>query len=152
MFSDCTMPPDSKETKRRNSNLEASPSVSKNNKVNLVPCSCMEVHPYSYFRWSGYFWGPWASLLWQMSSEWGSQKLIQGLVFHELTAYLSVFNLFYLNQLWPYYQKDVNHITINRIIPWSLTLQIFTFFYFHHSNFVDCKFFLESNSPGIHVL
>ena len=29
-----------------------------------------------------------------MSSQWGSQKLLQGLVSHELTAYLSVFNLF----------------------------------------------------------
>ena len=30
-------------------------------------------------------------LLWQMSSQWGSQKL--GLVPHELAAYLSVFDL-----------------------------------------------------------
>ena len=30
----------------------------------------------------------------QISSQSGSQKLLQGLVFHELTAYLSVFNLF----------------------------------------------------------
>ena len=30
----------------------------------------------------------------QISSQSGSQKLLQGLVFHELTVYLSVFNLF----------------------------------------------------------
>ena len=36
-------------------------------------------------------------LLQQMSSQGGSQKLLEGLVSHELTAYLSVFNL-YLTQ------------------------------------------------------
>ena len=35
-------------------------------------------------------------LLWQMSSQCVSQKLLQGLVSHELTAYLSIFNLFKL--------------------------------------------------------
>ena len=30
-------------------------------KIVLVPCSLMEVHHYSYFRWCGYFWGPWVS-------------------------------------------------------------------------------------------
>ena len=29
-----------------------------------------------------------------MSSQWGSQKLLQGLVSHELRVYLSVFELF----------------------------------------------------------
>ena len=28
-----------------------------------------------------------------MSSEWGSQELLRGLVSHELTAYLSIFDL-----------------------------------------------------------
>ena len=37
---------------------------------------------------------PGCHFLRQMSSQWGSQKLIQGLVSHELTAHLSVFNLF----------------------------------------------------------
>ena len=51
------------------------------------------------FRWCGYFWGPWVSFvmtdeLWQMSSQWSSQKLLQGLVSHGLTAYPSIFNLF----------------------------------------------------------
>ena len=36
-------------------------------------------------------------LLWQMSSQCVSEKLLQGLVSHELTAYLSIFNLFKLN-------------------------------------------------------
>ena len=49
----------------------------------------------------------------EMSSQLGSQKLLQGLVFHELTAYLSIFNLFKLNELWAYYQKHVNQIILN---------------------------------------
>ena len=38
---------------------------------------------------------PGCHLLWQMSSQSGSQKLLQGLVSHKLTAYFSIFNLFY---------------------------------------------------------
>ena len=34
-------------------------------------------------------------------------------VSHELTAYLSIFNQFKLNELWPY-QKHVNQIILNR--------------------------------------
>ena len=44
----------------------------------------------------------------------GSQKLLQGLMSHELTAYRSIFNLFKLNELWPYYQNHVNQIILNR--------------------------------------
>ena len=80
-----------------------------------LPCLHMEVRPYSFFRWCGYFWGPCMSLLWQINSQWGSQKLHQGLVSHELTTYLSIFNQFKLNELWPYYQKHVNHIILNHI-------------------------------------
>ena len=68
------------------------------------------------------------SLLQQMSSPWGSQELLQGLISHELTAYLSIFNLFKPNELWPYYQKHVNQIILNRTTLWSLALQIFEAF------------------------
>ena len=50
---DCT--PDSKETELGSNDQEASPSAGKNTGVVLVPCSRMEVRPYSYFRWCGYF-------------------------------------------------------------------------------------------------
>ena len=63
-----------------------------------------------------------------MSSQWRSQKLLQGLVSHELTVYLSIFNLFKLNELWPYYQKHVNQIILNRTTLWSLALRIFEAF------------------------
>ena len=55
MFSDCTVSPDIKETELGSSDQEASPSTGKNTGVVLVPCSHMEVCPYSYFRWCGYF-------------------------------------------------------------------------------------------------
>ena len=42
-------------------------------------------------------------MLCQVSFWWGSQKLLQGLVSHVLAAVLSIFNLFKLNELWPYY-------------------------------------------------
>ena len=41
-----------------------------------------------------YFEVPGCHFLWQMSSQWGSKKLIQGLVSPELTAYLSVLDVF----------------------------------------------------------
>ena len=37
------------------SEQEASPSAGKNAGIVLVPCSRMEVRPYSYFWWCGYF-------------------------------------------------------------------------------------------------
>ena len=67
---------------------------------------------------------PGCHMLWQMSSQWGSQKLIQGLVSHELTAYLSIFNLLKLNELWPYYQKHVTQIILYHTTPKSLALWI----------------------------
>ena len=50
MFSGCAVLPDIKETELGSSNQEASLSAGKNTRVVLVPCLCMEVHPYSYFR------------------------------------------------------------------------------------------------------
>ena len=55
VFSGCTVPPDSKETELGSSDKDASPSAGKNTGVVLVPCLDMEVRPYSYFRWCGYF-------------------------------------------------------------------------------------------------
>ena len=63
MFSVCTVPPDSKETKLGSSVQEASPSAGKNTRIILVPCSHMEVCPYSYFWWHGYVQGPWVSFV-----------------------------------------------------------------------------------------
>ena len=61
MFSGCTVLPDSKETKLGSSDQEASPSAGKNTRVVLVSCLCMDVRHYSYFRWCGFFCGPFVS-------------------------------------------------------------------------------------------
>ena len=45
-----------------------------------------------------------------------------------IIASLSIFNLFKLNELWPYYQKHVNQIILNHTTLWSLALQIYEVF------------------------
>ena len=74
------MLPDSKEIELGNSNHKASPSAGRN--------------PYSYS--SGVVTRKVAGchLFRQMSSQSGLQKLFQGLVSHELTAYLSILTYF----------------------------------------------------------
>ena len=119
---------DGKETDFRSSDQEASPSAGKNTGVVLLPCSRMEMRPYSYFWWCGYFWGLWVSFFTTDEFSVRVHKLFQGLVSHDLTAYLSIFNLFKLNELWPYYQKHVNQIILNRTTLWSLALRIFEAF------------------------
>ena len=110
MFSGCTVPSNSKEIELESSDQEASPSADKNTGVVLVPCSRMEVRPYSYFRWCGYFGGPLVSFV---TTDELSVSGINGLVSHKLTAYLFIFDLFKRNELGPYYQKHVNQIISN---------------------------------------
>ena len=57
MFSGCTVQPYSKETELGRSDLEASLSACKD-WHSLSAMLCMEVCPYSYFRWCRYFRGP----------------------------------------------------------------------------------------------
>ena len=128
VFSSCTVPPDSKETELGSSDQEASASAGKNTGVVLVPCSRMEVHPYSYFRWCGYFWGPWVSFV--MTDEFSVRvtKITSRIGVSWTHSLLSIFYLFKLNELWPYYQKHVNQIILNPITLWRLTLRIFEAF------------------------
>ena len=65
------------------------------------------------------------------------------MVSHELTVYLSIFNQFEFNGLLTYYQKHVNQNSLKLSFTNICSLC---------SNFVDCKFFLESNSPDVLVL
>ena len=55
----------------------------------------MEVVPRAIFGGVDISEVPGCHFLWQMSSQWESQKLFEGLVSHELTAYFSIVN--YLN-------------------------------------------------------
>ena len=106
----------------------------------------MEVCPYSYFQWCGYFWGPWVLFIMTDEFQWGSQKLLQGLVSHEVKAYLSIFKQFKLMAILSKACKPDNFESHN-----SLKLS-FTNIWGLHSNFDDCKSFLKSNPPEILAL
>ena len=85
MLSGYTVPPDSKETKVGSSNQEVFPLAGKNTGIVLVSCRAW---------WCGYFQGPWVSFVTTDEFSIGSQQFLQGFVSHELTAYLSIFNVF----------------------------------------------------------
>ena len=79
-----------------------------------------------------------------MSYQWGSQNLLQGLVSHELTTFLSIFNQFKLNWIMAILLKACkpDHLELHNSLKLS-----FTNAWGLGSNFVECKPFLESNSP-----
>ena len=132
VFFGCTAPVNSKEIELGRSHQEAFPSAGKNAMVVLVPCHAWKCDLTANSDISEV---PGCHFLWQMSSPWGSQKLFQELVVsHELTTYLSVFDIF---ELWPYYQKDVNQITLKLS---------FTIIWVLCSNFVECESLFESNA------
>ena len=86
--------PDSKETELGSSDQEDSPSAGKNTAIVLVPCRTWKCVPTPISGRVDISEVPGCHLLRQTSSQGGSQKLLQGLVSHELTPYLSLFNLF----------------------------------------------------------
>ena len=84
-----------------------------------------------------------------MSSQWGSQKLLLGLVSHKFTAQLSVFNLFSTQTIIvtlskgckpdksePHYSLKLSFANISGLC----------------SNFAECESFVRSNSPSILAL
>ena len=84
-----------------------------------------------------------------MSSQWGSQPLLQGLLSHELAAWQAIFNLFKLNELWVILSKACkpDYFESHNSLKLSLTnIQGLC------SNFVDYESFLELNSPDIVAL
>ena len=84
----------SKESKLGSSNQEASPSAGKNTGIVLVPCCAWKFGPATISGDVNISEVPGYHSLQQMSSQGGSQKLLQGLVSQELTTYFSVFDLF----------------------------------------------------------
>ena len=89
------------------------PLTGKNTGIILVPCCLAEVCPLAISVSVSISEVCGCHLLWQRSSQWGSQKLLQLLLSHEFTTYLSVFNLFLTQWIMAYYQKIVNQITLN---------------------------------------
>ena len=111
-----------------------SPSVTKNIEVVLVPYSHMEVRPYSYFQWCGYFWGPLVSFV----------MTVEFLV--RVTKITSRIGVSCLMALLSKACKPDNFELHNSLKPtfrniWGLCL-----------NFVDCESFLESKSLDILAL
>ena len=90
MFSVCTVLPDSKKTELGSSEQEASPSASKNLGIVLVPCCTWKGVPTAISSGVNISEVLGCHLLQQMSSQ-RSQKFLQGLVSHKLTAYLYAF-------------------------------------------------------------
>ena len=87
------MPPDSKKTELGSSDQEASPSAGKNTGIILVLCCTFRCLPTAISGGVDISNVPGCHLLEQTSFQRGSQKLLQGLVSHEPTAYLSVLTL-----------------------------------------------------------
>ena len=106
----------------------------------------MEVCPYSYFWWCGYFG---VTFLGQMSSQWGSQELLQELVSHELTVYLFVFNLFLTQWIMAILSKGCKP---GNLEPHNSQKFSFTHIWGLCSSFVEFESFLESNSADIFAL
>ena len=76
-----------------------------------------------------------------MSFQWGSQKLFQGLVSHEHTAYLSVFNLFLIQWIMTILSERCKP---DNSEPHNSLKLSFTNIWWLRSNFVKCESFLES--------
>ena len=123
--------------------------VSKSTGVLSVPCCAWKCVPEAIYVCVYIFKVPGCHLLWQMSSQWDSQKLFQWLVSHELTVYFCVFDLFLTQRIMTTLSKgckadnfeSYNSSKINLTNIWGL-----------HSNFIEWENFLESNSSDILVL
>ena len=97
------LPADSKETKLGSRNQEASSSAGKNTSVVLVPCHTWNHDPAAIFCGVDISEVPRCHLLQQMKSQWVSQKITSRIGVSWTHSILFCFNLFELNELWPYY-------------------------------------------------
>ena len=142
--------PDSKETKLWSSNQEGSPSsVGKNTGIVLVQCHAWKGFPKAISGVVDISEVPGCHLLWQMNFQWSSQKLLQGLVSHELTVYLSVFNLFLTQWIMAILSKRCK---TGNFEPHNSLKFSFTNISGLHSNLVECESFFGSNSSEILAL
>ena len=106
---------------------------------------------YSYFRWCENFSRSLDVICYDRWVLSGShKKLLEGLVSHELTGYLSVIAYFYFNELWVYYVSKTCKPD-NFELHNSLKLSFSNILVFR-SNFVDCESFLQSKSSYILAL
>ena len=109
----------------------------------------MEVCPYSYFWWYRYFQIPWMSFVMTDEVSVRSQKLLQVLVSHKLTACFSVFNLFLTQWIMAILWKGCKP---DNFEPHNSLKLSFTNILGLCSSFVECESSLETNSPDILAL
>ena len=93
---------------------------------------------------------PGCHLLWLMSSQSWSQKLLQILVSHEHTAYLSTFSSPFFNL----FKLRIISIILKPCKPHNFeshnsVMLTFTNIWGLQSNFAHCESFFQSNSPDI---
>ena len=84
MYFGCTVPPDRKQAQLGNSDQEAFLSAGKDTGVVLVPCDAWKCVSTAI---SGGVSRSLGVICYNRWEHWGSQKLLQGLVSHELTDY-----------------------------------------------------------------
>ena len=94
MLPGCPVLAKGKDTKLGSSNQEASSSAGKNIEIVLVPCHAWKCVLTGISGGADISEVPECHLVRQMSFQLGVTKLLQGVVSYELTAYLSVFDLF----------------------------------------------------------
>ena len=141
MFSGCTVPPDCKETELGSRLLHQQVKMchvaygSVSLQVLLVVWIFLTSLGVIYYN------------RWVLSE--GHKKLLQGLVSDELTAYVSVFNLFLTQWIIAILSKGCKPDNFESHNSLKLS---FTNIWGLHSNFVECESFLESNSPDILAL
>ena len=149
VFSGSYVPPDSKKTKLGRSDQEASPSAGKNTRIILVPCCTFKCLPTAISGGVDISNIPGCHLLQQMSFQWGSQRLLQGLVSHEPTAYLSVLTLLLTQWIMAVLSKGWEP---DNFEPHNSLKLSFTSVWGLHLIFVECESFLESSSCDILAL
>ena len=124
-------------------------SLLENTEIVLVSCRVRKCIPRAISDGVDISEVPRCHLLRQISSQWGSRKLLQGLVSHELTAYPSVFNLFLTQWIMVILSERCKPDNFKSHNSFKLS---FTNLRDFRSNFVGCESFLESNSPDILAL
>ena len=109
----------------------------------------MEARAYSYFWWCRYIWGPYVLFIFTDEFSVRVTKLLQGLVSHELTAYLSVFDVFLTHWIMAILPKGCKPDNFESHDPLKLG---FANTWILCANFVECESLLESNSSDILAL
>ena len=109
----------------------------------------MELRPYSYFRWCGYFWGPWVPFV--MTDEFSVR----------VTKITSRIGVSWTHSLpccfWQFLIQWIMVILSKGLIPDNFESHDFLKLNFTNicglsSHFIECESYLESNSPEILAL